>query len=170
MKSKTSGDVVSLEYFKVIEDWYHFAILELTTLKDFKSDPFWIAKKLGIQSASVESAIKRLLKIGLLENDNQTLKRSDKLIHTPTNFPSQSIRKYHEQIIDKSLDALHHDKVENRDFGSVNFKFKKSNLPDIQKRIHEFRRELIKEFGTDDGDSLYAYSTQLFRLDKEINL
>ena len=36
--SKTEFSVIQLEYFKVISDWHHFAILELTHIKGFKSD------------------------------------------------------------------------------------------------------------------------------------
>jgi transcriptional regulator with XRE-family HTH domain len=32
----------------VISDWYHYAILELTRLQDFKPDSRWIARALGI--------------------------------------------------------------------------------------------------------------------------
>ena len=39
---------LQMDTFRVISDWYHFGILELTYLKSFKSDPRWIAKALGI--------------------------------------------------------------------------------------------------------------------------
>ena len=39
---------LDLEYFKVISDWYHFAILELTYTEDFQSRPSWISRKLGV--------------------------------------------------------------------------------------------------------------------------
>ena len=42
-------NLLDLDSFAVISDWYHFAILDLTLLKTFKSDSNWIAQKLSIQ-------------------------------------------------------------------------------------------------------------------------
>src|SRR4051812_6449760 len=39
---------LSEDMFTAISDWHHFAILDLTLIKNFKSDPAWIAKKLDI--------------------------------------------------------------------------------------------------------------------------
>ena len=47
---------VSLDAFNVISDWYHYAILELTTVKKFKPSEKWIAKSLGISVSEVNIA------------------------------------------------------------------------------------------------------------------
>ena len=49
-----------LEYFKVIADWYHFAILELTYLADFQNNAAWMANILGISTEEVEIALDRM--------------------------------------------------------------------------------------------------------------
>ncbi|RYZ86408.1 MAG: TIGR02147 family protein, partial [Proteobacteria bacterium] len=36
------------DVFKIIADWHHAAILELTETDDFKNDPQWISTRLGI--------------------------------------------------------------------------------------------------------------------------
>jgi len=46
--SKYQKEVYTLENFNLISDWYHFAILSMLKLKDFKPSPLWISKRLGI--------------------------------------------------------------------------------------------------------------------------
>jgi uncharacterized protein (TIGR02147 family) len=58
---------VSVDIFNVIADWYHYAILELLTVRDFQKSPAWIAKALGISVSEVNFALERLLRLGLLE-------------------------------------------------------------------------------------------------------
>jgi uncharacterized protein (TIGR02147 family) len=48
---------LSLELFKVIADWYHYAILELTFLPEFKPTAAWIAGKLGISEIEAKLAL-----------------------------------------------------------------------------------------------------------------
>ena len=50
----------------LIEEWQHFAILELTRLEDFRPDVRWIARVLGLTPDEVNVAVQRLLRLGLL--------------------------------------------------------------------------------------------------------
>jgi uncharacterized protein (TIGR02147 family) len=57
---------LTMDTFAVIADWYHYAILELTLLKNFQSDVKWIAHQLGINSIVVSAAIERLKRLDLI--------------------------------------------------------------------------------------------------------
>ena len=46
---------------------YHYAILELVRLKEFRPDSRWIARMLGITTDEVNIALNRLIRLGLLE-------------------------------------------------------------------------------------------------------
>lgn len=46
--------------------WHHFAIRRMTLLKDFESDPRWIAQRLDISEQEAAEAINEMLKVGLL--------------------------------------------------------------------------------------------------------
>jgi uncharacterized protein (TIGR02147 family) len=43
-QSVTNFQSITLDVFKIISDWHHYALLELTTTKGFKSEPEWIVK------------------------------------------------------------------------------------------------------------------------------
>ena len=55
----SSINELDLERFRIIADWYHFSLLELTEVQGFQSDIPWIAKRLGIsqQEAAADRAI-----------------------------------------------------------------------------------------------------------------
>ena len=70
--------------FKIISDWYHYAILELTELKEFESDINWISQRLGISKIEAHMGIKRLKNIGLMvEDEDGNLKTSDEFTASP---------------------------------------------------------------------------------------
>ena len=58
---------ISSDDFKKISKWYHIAILKLTSVKNFKNDPIWISKHLGIKRFEAKEALEALLELGLLE-------------------------------------------------------------------------------------------------------
>jgi uncharacterized protein (TIGR02147 family) len=57
---------LSLDIFQLIADWYHYAIFELITLKDFDPSSRWIARKLGITPTEADAAIARLKRLDLI--------------------------------------------------------------------------------------------------------
>src|SRR3954465_2908189 len=50
-----------IDLFRLVADWYHVAIGELVATEDFKSDPAWIARELGISVIEAKMALERLL-------------------------------------------------------------------------------------------------------------
>jgi len=48
VESLVSYQALNHEEFSAICEWYHYAILELTLTRGFKSSPQWIASQLGI--------------------------------------------------------------------------------------------------------------------------
>lgn len=167
LQAERPFDEIDLERFKIIADWYHFAILELTGLKSFKSDATWIAKRLNISKSTVKEAIERLLDFGLLtENDKGAWVQTKAELVTPSGIPSQEIRKHHRQILNKAEEALQ-DAVSERDFSALMFTIAKEDLPEIQRELRQFRRELAKKYSKKSKDRVYCLSTQFFALDKE---
>ncbi len=51
--------MVALDAFTVIADWYHYAILELISISDFKYDFSWIANQLEISVTEARQAVER---------------------------------------------------------------------------------------------------------------
>jgi uncharacterized protein (TIGR02147 family) len=156
---------LSLDYFKVIADWYHFAILELTYLENFQADFEWIAEKLGISTKEVSDAVARLLKLDLLEIKNGRWIDTFKFLVTPNDVPSLSLKKYHSQLIQKSQKALFDQDVEKREYGSHVVSIDSDKLPELKKYIREFRNNFEKLVNSSKKkNDVYCLSLQFFSL------
>ena len=167
-KSSSSYSSLDLEYFKVVSDWYHFAILELTYLDDFNSDPKWIAKKLSIEKTVVDEAILRLKKLELITEINGQLKDSFFNLETPTDISSRSLRKYNAQLINKALAAIIEKPIDEREITSTIFAIDKNNLTLFKEKIRTFKNDIC--LTNNNADSVYALNIQFFELTNKENL
>lgn len=168
-KTKNTGTVlhyseVSLDDFNTISDWYHFAILEMTFISDFKSDPKWIAKRLGISVHEANDAIDRLKRLELLVESDGKLTKSDKNLATPTDHVSRAIRKRHKQILDRAKEALDEVEISERDFTSITMAIDPNKIELAKEKIKKFRRELSSVLEKGNPKEVYELSIQFFPL------
>lgn len=156
---------IHLEYFKVISDWYHFAILELTYLDDFQNDHEWMARKLDISVEEVSDAIARLKNLDLVVEEDGKLKDVFKFLATSNDVPSASLKKFHQQLMKKAMEALYEQDVLNREISSNIFSIRKEKLPEFKEKIRVFRRDMESEASQIKGkDAVYCLSMQFYEL------
>lgn len=157
---------LSMDTFRVISDWYHLAIVELTYLKNFQSHPAWIAKKLGIPHTQAKIAIERLKKLNLLTETKQgKLRAKNEFNASPNGIPSGAIKKSHQQLLEKALSALYGQPVEERDFSAMILSLDKRKLNEAKKWIKDFRRKFCKQTNSaPHRNGLYCLSIQFFNL------
>ncbi len=159
---------IQLETFKVISDWYHFAILELTETVGFKSSIPYISERLRISVETAKEAIQRLQDLGLLMKKSGRWLQTNANLATPTGVPSQAIRHYHRQILAKADEALDFYPVEQRDFSASTIPVAESQMAEAKEEIRKFRRELAKKLskGREPKERVYSLAIQFFPLDK----
>jgi uncharacterized protein (TIGR02147 family) len=160
---------LSEDAFRVISDWYNYALLELVELPDFKNEIVWIAKRLGISQSIAKIAMERLLNLGLLKsNSNGTLSTSDRFTTILSNAPSRSIKKYHSQILRLAESSLYQDPIDERDFSSITFTIDSRKMDEARNLIKEFRRRFAEQMtNSQQNDSIYNLSIQFFRIDQK---
>ncbi|MFK8139162.1 MAG: TIGR02147 family protein [Bdellovibrionales bacterium] len=159
--------VLNLEYFKVIENWYHFAILNLSECKNFKWNVKLIGKRLGLSTIEVKIAIDRLLKIGLLRYDRAKVYVVEDFVETPTDIPSSSVRTYHRQMIEKAKIALDEQRPEDRDISGIGFAVDPKQVPAMKREIREFQDTLIAKYSKGEKTEVYQLETLLFKLSRD---
>lgn len=160
---------IHLEYFKVISDWYHFAILELTYLDDFQNNESWMAAKLGITVEEVSEAIARLKNLELIEEVDGKLKDVFKFLATPNDVPSASLKKFNSQLMKKAMEALYEQDVMNREISSNIFSVRKDKLPEFKEKLRVFRRDMENEASQLKGkDAVYCLSMQFYELTRSM--
>lgn len=159
---------LSLDTFKIISDWCHFAILELTETDGFRSDCKWIAKKLNLDLGHVSEAIERLLDFGLLEEAGGRWVQTQKSLATPSGVPSSEIKKYHRQILTKAEKSLTEDEISIRDFSAITMAIPEESFSEIQKEIKAFRRMISDKYMNKKSKTrVYSLAIQFFPLDKK---
>lgn len=163
---KQEYSTLSIDLFQVISEWYHYAILELTYVKGFQSKISWIAKYLGISEFTVEKAIERLRRLELLGIDkNGRMKCTKEFVMTPSGVPSEAIRKFHRQLLEKAIQALDLQTINERDMASVIMAIDCNRLDEAKEDLKRYRREFTKKYGSDPKQNeVYCLGIQFFRL------
>ena len=156
--------------FHLISDWFHLAMLELTTLDGFQSDVKWIAKVLGISENEVELGLERLERFGFISRDNGQIVTVEQRTTTPGGTPSESIKKFHKQILQKAMDSIYLQPIDSRDLSAIVLAVDRSRLGEAKERIKQFRREFCTELNSSTvKDGVYCLSIQFFSLTETWN-
>lgn len=161
---------LSADQFRIIGDWYHFAILTLMRTRRFKSDVSWIARRLGLSLSVAQSAVARLKRLRLVEQDRfGRLKRSKTSFRTTDDVADGSIRRAHFQYLEHARDALETLPVDVRDFTSLMLTLDPKKLPQAKELIRKFQDDFEAVVGAGPQPEVYQLCIQLFPLTK-INL
>jgi uncharacterized protein (TIGR02147 family) len=157
-------DTDNFEYFS---SWFYLPILQLIRLDNFVPDNKWISDILGVKKEKVDEAIERLQRLGLLKIEN------GKWYDTSSGFittlekgkTSSALKNNQKQLREKAIDALYNIDISQRDHSSIVIPCKKSDMPEIKKRITEFRRDLAKYLERhEDPEDLYQLTVSFFPL------
>jgi len=146
--------------FELVSSWYYFPLLSLIGCDHFVSDSHWIADEIGITVSEAEQAITMLLKLGVVEEKNQQLRKTYNNLRTSTEIPNDFIKKYHKTSILNSLDSLELP-VEERDFSSISMGIDPKKIKEAKKKIVSFRRELCAFLESGEKKEVYMMNIQL---------
>ncbi|WP_413612286.1 TIGR02147 family protein [Bdellovibrio sp. HCB-110] len=155
--------------FKILSDWYHAAILELTEITEFKNDSAWIAKKLGISTQQAEDAIERLLQVGLIQEVNGTLKAQPDIVLTNSETTFEAIKQFHRQTLQKAALSFEKDAPAEREFNSMILAIPKEELPELKKQIQIFMQKFWQGLADKPKDDLYCMNIQFFPVARKVS-
>ena len=146
---------LALDSFYLISQWYHYAILQLLKTKNFKNNKAWIATRLAITPEEADAAIKRLLRIGIVELQNGKLVdvTNGQTTHLKNNYTNAQLRNFQIKALQIAIDKLKEVPIDFRDNTTMTFALNKESIPFAKKEITKFRRKLTKQleqFGKPD--------------------
>ena len=143
----------------------YLGFLELTFTENFKSDPHWIANRLGMNLDEVNEMIEILLKAGLLRREGAKLVNSNIHITAIQAKETNSIRQgLQEEILNEAIRSLRHDSFERRAHYGMTMAVDASKIQYAQKRIREFIEVLNDELAGDSLSEVYQLGIQFFPL------
>jgi len=155
---------LTLDVFRIVSDWFCFAILNLAETKGFHLTPCWIAKRLGITRTEAQIGIERLKRVGLVEEKMGQWEVNTNYVLSPCETPSEAIRSYHKQILGRALEALETQSVSERDFSGIGFAVHPKHLSAIKKEISDFQDQLVAKYSKGTRTEVYFLECSLFRL------
>jgi uncharacterized protein (TIGR02147 family) len=156
----------------LLENWIHFAILELLKTKDFNPDSKWIALRFGVHKKEVEDALARLARCGFIKvNTDYSIKLLKPNITWIESLAStEARREMQRQLLRKSLEALDEISFRDREHTSLTVAISRERLPDFKKRLNEVCLELDTYLqplpNQEKGDEVYQITLSLFPLTK----
>lgn len=157
---------INLDQYSVISDWYHYAIIELLKVVDFRPDNAWIAQALSITKSEANIAVERLIRLHLIEQDSHGY-----LVDTSAGFStnisenltSSGSRQLQKQILEQAIDALENVPLKLRNQTSMTMAIDPALIPEAIKKITKFRRELCEYLETQGTQQeVYQLSVSLF--------
>ena len=154
------------EEFRVISDWYHFAIMAIMELDDFDGSIGFIHSKIDLDPATVENAIERLSSLGFVSFEKNKYFLQAMNLKTSSGIRSRAIQSSHKQKLKHVENCLDTVPVELRDVTSITMSVSKDRLPEAKERIKNFRRELASFLEGGEKDSVYDLNIQLVPVTK----
>ncbi len=152
------------EQFQVISEWYHLAIMEMTQLYDFSSDPRWIANYLGLDLEIVMNAIARLKKLNLLKTDGKGNLMAHPEAYQTFSKTSGAIRKFHQFIQERNSESIAKDEADLRHCQAMIVAIPKGELPRFAAKMRNFLQDFWNDLDESPKDELYAMSVQMVPL------
>lgn len=150
--------------FRIVSDWYHFAIFELIGVHP-RIGVQLTAKRLQISEQLVRLALLRLQRVKLIERTPDGFR---KLMQECRVGPisSQAIRQFHDQHLRRAQRALIEQDTEMRNFCGRTFAIDPKKLPEAKQAMLEFREKMSKLlYSSSSEGAVYHLGMQLYRLD-----
>lgn len=165
-------NILEDDQLHLISEWYHFAILEMTALKDFQADPEWISKRLGskVPAQTCWEAVERLLRLGLLEEseNGEFVRGNPKRVYADGNgHRSEAIRNVHRQMIRSALESVDGQDVQQRTLMGSTLAIRHEDLSEANRIIADAHAKLCALSRDSGADAVYHFSSQLFQLSSD---
>jgi uncharacterized protein (TIGR02147 family) len=151
--------------FHFISDWYHVPILSLMTLHLAPKTYTGISRYLGITHIEAKLAIERLMRLGMIKIEGDRWVKVHAKLMVPSGAPSQSIRKFHRKMIEKALEAIEGQSIEQRTLMGRTITLAPKDLPKFRAMIDDFSSKLGElSANSKPRSKVYQVNVQMFDL------
>ena len=153
--------------------WACAALRALIGITKDTSDITALGKHLNppISQDDARNALGILKQLGLVVPDGTGgWNITDQILSTGGEVRSHAVRDFHRHTMELAQESLDRHKPEERDISSVVFTAEESDLPEIKRRIEEFRRGLL-QFArkSERADRVYALNISMFPLSDKVD-
>jgi uncharacterized protein (TIGR02147 family) len=159
---------LSLDLFKVIGDWYHYAILMLTYVEQFNSDPKWIAEEIGITKTEAQLAINRLIQVGLIrkDKDGSLVATEEHFTTSDKNVTNSALKMHTKQSLQKAIASVDNDPIDMRSMTYMTMAIDPNKISEAKKIIEDFTNRMSGVLETGKRSLVYEFGVYLYPLQK----
>lgn len=165
LNPRTEIQNLSLDHFKVISDWYHFAILTSTELSNTEITAQNLTKLLGLSKPEAELALERLERLEMLEKDeNGHYQKTNSNPRFVSESPNAALRKFHSQTLTKAIESLETQSPKEKIIGSETFAIDSGLLEEFRDLTERFFNEATAlAQKSKKKDQVYHLGLQFFK-------
>jgi len=161
---------VTQEKYEYFSQWYHAVVRELCTLKAVGGNPRKIASMIpfGVKPRQVTKSLELLKKLNLIKaSSDGTYSQTSKVLTTGDEVVSIAVRKFQQEMIQLSREALDTIEREHREISTLTLGISGEGYRRLKELIQKFRKEFISIVNTiDPVDRVYQLNIQFFPLTK----
>ncbi len=165
-----SWDLAEKPSFSILRQWYYLPILECTNLENYDGSLKMISDRLGISLVLVESAMKELLSLGLVQEKNGGYFKTRKKLRWGSSKSVAEVRTFHHQMMSKAQEELRtrtsEEHFSKRLITGLTITASSEKIALAKMRLSEVLHEIANELIEGDGNEVYHLSAQLFPLTK----
>jgi transcriptional regulator of met regulon len=114
--------------------------------------------------------VNELLNLGLLSETAGKLKKAEDKLRITSSKPNPLIRKFHEEMLLRSVDLLRHSTTEEdlrrRLISGITITADPTKVQEAKRKLNDFLYELANELLSEPGSEVYHLAAQLFPLTK----
>jgi uncharacterized protein (TIGR02147 family) len=162
-----ASDEINEIRYQILASGLHFAILSLTETADFRSDPAWIARRLGVDLKRTEEALGRLEALGYLTRLKDQYVVGSPRYKSSDGVPLSALRLAHKETLELAARAVDDCPIEKRQVSSITMAIDPDKLSLAKEMIAEFFDQLSILLESGEKREVYCFSQQLFPLSKE---
>lgn len=156
---------IEKDHYEFYATWYHPIVRELITACDFDGSPEWLAQKIypRITIEQTKKSLVLLESLGFIKkNGDGQWRQENPIISTGPESKSHTLMKYHQNLLSLNRQLLEHVPSDQRDVSALTLGIRKERIPQLKKKIQEFRQEILKLVCNDDhAEEVVVFSMQM---------
>lgn len=146
-------------------EWEYLAVMSLVKVHNFKADPEWIGKRLGITVARAHQVLELLLHSQLIavgENDKYVCQWDE--LRTTDDVTSMVVQEAHQRTLAMAQKKLKEVDVAQRDYSSLTLSVNPKNIKKLKSDIRQFLVSVENKYEKAPTSEVYRLCLQLFPL------
>jgi uncharacterized protein (TIGR02147 family) len=168
LQPQLPSQTITTDLLRVLRRWSMLALLELFRLKDFRSDPKWMSRRLNgdLSAEQVTETLQALARLGVVRQKGQkwSLIHSEVFRSTPPDQVSPHLRLLQKQFFELGIESLEETPVDQRELSTFSFAIDQTRVQEAKEYLRRFRKEFAAHFEAQEGDELYQLNVQFFPL------